>query len=172
MRHTLPLQYLDAVARAGSIRSAAQDLSITPSALNRRILAMEHELGVELFERHTNGVYLNSAGELFIQHVRNQMADLERVKSRIADLSGLRLGKVKIAATHEASRYFLPNEIAIYRKEFPGVSFQVNGMSRSVVADQLATYEADLIVVFQPDKLADVHTLIQAKQDMMCVVST
>ena len=48
MRHTLPLKYLDAFAQTNSIRSAAEQLSITPSALNRRILSIEEELGVEL----------------------------------------------------------------------------------------------------------------------------
>ena len=132
MRHMLPLKYLDAVVRSGSIRSAAIDLAITPSALNRRILSIEEELGVELFERHALGMRLNSAGEMFVQHIRSQMADLERVKSRIADLSGLRLGHVRIAATRETTRYFLPREIEKYRREFPGVTFNVEGMDRNL----------------------------------------
>ena len=44
MRHLLPLQYIDAVARTGSIRRAAETLNLTSTALNRRILAMEEEL--------------------------------------------------------------------------------------------------------------------------------
>ena len=81
MRHTLPLIYFEAVAKSGSIRAAAEELAITASALNRRIISMEEELGVELFERHANGVRLNIAGEVFIQHARRQLADLERVRS-------------------------------------------------------------------------------------------
>ena len=45
MRHMLVFRYLDMVARIGSIRRAAEELAITPSALNRRILAIEEELG-------------------------------------------------------------------------------------------------------------------------------
>ena len=51
MRHLLPLKYIDAVAKAGSIRKAAETLAITSTALNRRILAMEEDLGVPIFER-------------------------------------------------------------------------------------------------------------------------
>jgi len=40
MKHLLPLRYIDAVSKAGSIRKAAETLSITSTALNRRILAM------------------------------------------------------------------------------------------------------------------------------------
>ena len=96
MRHLLPFRYIDAIARAGSIRKAAETLAITPSALNRRLLAVEDELGVELFERMSNGVVLNVAGEILLEHIRNQISDMERVKSRIADLSGERRGSVSI----------------------------------------------------------------------------
>ncbi|HBA34791.1 MAG TPA: hypothetical protein DCZ12_11720, partial [Gammaproteobacteria bacterium] len=51
MRHLLTLRFIDAVARVGSIRKAGETLAITSTALNRRILAIEEELGVEIFER-------------------------------------------------------------------------------------------------------------------------
>ena len=49
MRHLLIYRFIDEVAKAGSIRKAAETLAITPSALNRRILALEEELGVPLY---------------------------------------------------------------------------------------------------------------------------
>ena len=48
MKHLLPLTYIDAVSKAGSIRKAAET-AITSAALNRQILAMEEELGVPIF---------------------------------------------------------------------------------------------------------------------------
>ena len=46
MKHLSHLSYIDMVARAGSIRKAAEQLNITSTALNRRILALEDELGM------------------------------------------------------------------------------------------------------------------------------
>lgn len=80
--HILPLRYIDAVAKAGSIRKAAETLAITSTALNRRIIAMEEELGVDIFERFPRGVRLTAAGEILIHHIRNQLGDLEQVKTR------------------------------------------------------------------------------------------
>lgn len=62
MRHQLILKYIERIAKTGSLRSAADELSITPSALNRRILSVEEELGVEIFERHPSGLRPNIAG--------------------------------------------------------------------------------------------------------------
>ena len=79
--------YIDAVARAGSIRKAAEALFITPSALDRRVQDLEQELGAELFERHARGMRLTAAGELFLHHVRAQRADFERIHAEIEHLT-------------------------------------------------------------------------------------
>ena len=75
------LKYIDEIARAGSIRRAAESLSITPSALNRRLIAIEDDLDVQIFERLPRGVRLNAAGEILIQHIRAQISDFERVQA-------------------------------------------------------------------------------------------
>lgn len=170
MRHLLPLKYIDAVARTRSFRAAAESINITPSALNRRIIAIEEELGVELFERTSKGVRLNSAGELFVQHIRTQIADLERVKSRIADLKGLRLGHVRIATTPEFARNFLPTEIQKYRKRFPGVSFEVHVSNRNNVENALSEQTSDLAIVLQPDKSGEFHSLANHGQQIHCLM--
>ena len=132
MRHLLPLRYIDAVVRAGSIRKAAEALSITSTALNRRILTMERELGVPIFERLPRGVRLSTAGEILIQHVRTQLSDMERVKSQIADLSGVRRGHISIACSQALMPVFLPEQIALYRREHPAVTFRVLRRDREV----------------------------------------
>ena len=78
MRHLRFLHYVDAVARVGSIRKAAEQLNLASSALNRRILDMEEELGVALFERGSQGVRLTTAGELFVSYIRRTAKDLSR----------------------------------------------------------------------------------------------
>jgi DNA-binding transcriptional LysR family regulator len=167
----LALKYVDAVARAGSIRAAAEVLAITPSALNRRILAIEKELEIEIFERHAHGVRLNSAGELFVHHVRSQMADLERVRSQIADLSGVRIGHVRIATTKEIGGRLLPRLIRDYRTEFPRVTFSLHSYDRGHVEQQLHNLEADLVLMFQPLHLADMHVIAHKQQHLLVAMA-
>lgn len=172
MRHQLIFTYLDKVARSGSIRRAAEELNITPSALNRRILALEKELGVNIFERHSTGVRPNIAGEIFLQHARGQIADLEDVKSRIADLSGLRRGHVKIACTAEIIRYFLPTQIQKYRTQFPAVTFDISVYTRGDAENSLADLSSDIALVFEPIKLTDFQNVISVQQPLYCIMST
>ncbi len=61
MKHLRTLAYVTEIARAGSIRRAAERLSITPSALTRQIQDLEYELGTPIFERLAQGMRLNAA---------------------------------------------------------------------------------------------------------------
>jgi len=170
MRHLLPLKYIEAIAKYGSIRKAADRLAITPSALNRRLLSMEEELGVLLFERLPGGVRLTTAGEIMLDHIRNQISDMERVQSRIADLSGMRRGHVSIACSPESLGQFLPNQIKNYRDKFSGVTFQVNVCARGEAESTLADHSSDIALVFEPVKLADFQILFTLKQPIVCIV--
>ena len=77
MRNLQIYRYVDTISRTGSIRKAADRLNITSSALNRRILSLEDELGFQIFERIGNGVRLNTAGELVVVMFRKQQGATE-----------------------------------------------------------------------------------------------
>jgi len=158
------------VAREGSIRRAAERLAITSTALNRRILQLEEELGQPIFERLASGVRLNIAGEIFVQHVRNQMADLSRVQSQIADLSGIRRGHIRIASGPDALRQFLPAAIAAYRQEHPAVTFELKRMDGESAKAKLGNLEADIAVIFAPVKTPDFHVAAAVRQPLHCLM--
>lgn len=166
MRHLQPLEYFNAIVAAGSIRKAAETLSITSTALNRRLLAIEEELGVDLFERVPKGVQLSAAGEILLLHIREQISDMARVKSQISDLKGERRGHVAIACSQAILTSFLPVEISKYRSQHPFVTFSVQVRDRAAAEDALLDRSADLALVFEPVQLADFQTLLAVKQSV------
>lgn len=170
MRHLLPFRYVEAIAKAGSIRKASELLAITPSALNRRLLSLEEEMGVPIFERLATGVRLNTAGEILLGHIRSQISDMERVKSQIADLSGIRSGHVTIACSPEALGEFLTDQVCLYQQQFPGVSFSVDQHFRGFAENALVEHIADVALVFEPLKLADFQVVMNLRQSMMCIM--
>ena len=151
MRHQLTLTHIDAIARHGSIRRAAEALAITPSALNRRLLALEDELGAPLFERRARGVRLSAAGELFVHHARRQIADMARVRATIEDMKGARRGHVGIAVDRSLPPARLAAMIAAHRREHPGVTFRLLPCDRGDAATLLGDYSVDLAVVLEPE---------------------
>ena len=171
MRQLTPLQFVEAVARAGSIRKAAEGMALTSTALNRRVLALEEELGVPIFERLPRGVRLSTAGELLIHHLRSQAADFEKLKSQIADLAGERRGHVAIACSQAFLPYFLPEQIGTYRRDHPGVTFSVRVRDRTAAEAALVDHDADLALIFEPVRLSDVQILGSARQTVHAVMA-
>ena len=157
------LNYIDVVARRGSIRKAADVLNITSTALNRRILALEAELGTEIFERLPQGVRLNVAGELLIQHIRKSMSDLSRLQSQISDLSGVRRGLVSIASGPEIVGRFLPHQIARYRRQFPDVSFDIKRRAPQQALRALQDFDCDVALLFGAMPPPDYQTLLSVE---------
>jgi DNA-binding transcriptional LysR family regulator len=171
MKHLRIMRYVDEVARAGSIRKAADHLNVTASAVNRRIMDLEEELGAQLFERRPRGVRLTAAGEVFVSYLREQDGDVERMKSQIEDLKGMRRGTVRIACSQALALDFLPREIGEFRKRHSLVSFDVKVLDHEQAMAALASYEVDLVLVFRPPFLANFQSLMTLEQRMVAVVA-
>ncbi|EJN08686.1 LysR family transcriptional regulator [Herbaspirillum sp. YR522] len=172
MKHLQTFRFIDDVARRGSIRKTAENLNITPSALTRKIRDFEEELGAAIFERLPQGMRLNAAGELLIRHIRDQLADFDRLRSQIADLSGVRRGHVTVACSQAFVDSVLPDEIAAYRTQFPQVSISVQVRDHSAGLAALASFEADLALLLDPPLAIDMRELLVTAQPLCAVMSS
>ncbi|QIJ76989.1 LysR family transcriptional regulator [Methylobacterium sp. NI91] len=170
MKHLRSLTAVAEVARSGSIRRAAERLNITPSALTRQIQDIEYELGTPIFERLAQGMRLNAAGELLVRHIRDQAADLDRVRSQIADLSGVRRGHVALACSQAFVNRMIPEEVETYRTQFPQVAFSVQVRDHDQAVAALVSFEADLALVLQPPPSAELHALYAGRQSLCALM--
>ena len=116
LRPPVCLTYVDAVARHGSIRKAADTLNVASSALNRQILDLEKDFGSALFERLPRGVRLTAAGEVFLAYTRQAISELKAVESQVEQLRGLVRGQVGVAAVELVAGELLPSAITHSRR--------------------------------------------------------
>lgn len=170
MNHLRFLKYIDEIARAGSIRQAAERLHVAPSAVNRRLQDVEDELGTPIFERLPRGMRLTAAGELFIGYVRSRAADLEQVRSRIEELRGLRRGTVRLAVSQALAPAFLPQAIASFRKQHPLVDFRVDVVDHIRALSALRAFETDLALVLGLAPDPDLEIVAQLEQKLLAVM--
>lgn len=79
------LEQLDAFARNGTLRRAAEELHITQPALSRSMKKLESELGVTLFERNNSKITLNETGKIAAEYAKRVLdADREMVERTLA----------------------------------------------------------------------------------------
>ncbi|MGE4327343.1 MAG: LysR family transcriptional regulator [Pseudodonghicola sp.] len=153
------VNYMDEIARLGSIRRAAEKLNVSASAIDKQLLRAEEELGVSLFERHPRGVRLTSAGELLMYRLRNWQRDIRTVGTEIEELKGLRRGEVRIAAPQEAVLSFLPQALSGFLKENPKITNSVQVVESDQVRQMIIDGEADVGLTFSPRPLPGVTVL-------------
>jgi DNA-binding transcriptional LysR family regulator len=170
-RHMRIWQYVDEVARCGSIRRAAEKLNVTASAVQRRIQDIEQDLGNAIFERSKQGMQLTAAGELFLRWVRTQASDLDHVQSQIEDLSGMRRGRIRIACSQAVVHTFLPQQIARFSERYPLVSFHVNVCDHETAVQALTAFEADLALIFSSQRNPDLQPLMVLEQRLVALMS-
>jgi DNA-binding transcriptional LysR family regulator len=171
MRYAQLLEYIDQVARAGSIRRAAANLAITSSALNRQILDLEKEIGAVLFERLPHGVRLTTAGEILVAHARRTLSDLDHTKSILDDLRGLRQGSVRIAAIQALASTVLPRVIAAVLADHPRMEFKVDILDRDEVVRSVTNYIVDIGIVFNPKRDSMFQHLMEVEQALFVTVA-
>ncbi|EHS49519.1 transcriptional regulator, LysR family [Rhizobium sp. PDO1-076] len=159
MLHSRKLQYINEIARCGSIRKAAARLNVASSAINRQILALEAEIGVPIFERLPRGLRLTAAGELCIEHIRDVLKNYERLESRIRGLKMPQAGKVSIVTTVGLAAGPLPDIIARFIGQHPRVRVQLRNDGGSTTLNPVLTGEADIGLGFNIQATPGIRTL-------------
>ena len=171
MRYLKLFEYINAIVTSGSVRRAAEQLFITPSALDRRVQQLEEELEAPLFERHPRGMRLTAAGEIFLGYVRRHLAEIERVRSQIAGLQGLRHGRVDLVVSQALALHFLPQQIRRFSAQFPGVSFFVRVVDHQEAERALLAFEADLAIVVAPKMNSEILAINVLSQPLVAMMS-
>jgi DNA-binding transcriptional LysR family regulator len=164
------LTYVDAVARHGSIRKAADALNVASSALNRQILDLELDLGTALFERLPRGVRLTSAGEVFLAYTRQAISELKAVESQVEQLRGLVRGQVGVAAVESVAGELLPAAITQFQATHPFVRFNVRIGAPGALAACLIADEVDLILTHDPPPKKHVTVAATAAQALCALM--
>jgi DNA-binding transcriptional LysR family regulator len=148
--HGPALRYFAAVARSGSIRSAARELNVASSAVNRQILWLEQMLGHELFDRLARGVRLTPAGEVLRAHVQRTLSDFEATVGDLDALTGMQRGSVHVTTVESLAETLVPSVISAFRQRFPGIHLHVRLTGAEGVARALFAGETDVGFSFEP----------------------
>jgi DNA-binding transcriptional LysR family regulator len=122
LRH---LRYFVAIAEERSITRAAERLWIAQPGLSTQIRRLEAELGVKLLARHTRGVDLTDAGELFLERARAALAAAEEARSTGSRLEAGQVGSVRLGIATETPSRLAPSLLAAFGHDRPEVEVTV-----------------------------------------------
>ena len=146
--HSIFLRYFDEVARQGSIRKAANVLNISSTSVNRKILSIEEQMGIKLFERSPEGVELTPSGKIVLEHCRKTLYDYESIKTVIDDLRDLRTGHLSVQTIDSFTFSVLPRILRRFSDDYPSISLSVTADVPEHVSASVASGEVDIGINF------------------------
>ena len=124
------LRVFEAAARHLSFKEAANELSITQTAVSHQVKTLEDYLGVELFRRAGRGVQLTEAARACLPKLREGFdalaAAVETIRERGAET------ELRITAPPVFTARWLMPRLADFSKREPGVEVHVVGSSKMV----------------------------------------
>lgn len=133
------LRAFEAVARHLNFRAAAEELSLTQSAVSRQIQSLEDEVGAALFLRHTRAVELTGAGNILLRAAGQALERIDAAVRQIRQSAGRRSVAITTWASF-ASMWLIPR-LEAFQREHPDIDIRIDATDAAV---DLATADVDL----------------------------
>src|SRR5262249_23381087 len=130
MREELPptalLRAFSRVAETLSLKEAAADLNLSPSAVSRQIQSLEAFLGVALFRRLNPGLEITDEGRRYLDTVNRVLGELRRAQEGLQ----VRSRPLRVSALESFTESWLVPHLSDFERAHPGIELQVEATLR------------------------------------------
>jgi DNA-binding transcriptional LysR family regulator len=127
------LRAFEAVARHLNFRAASEEMALTQSAVSRQIQALEEEVGVSLFLRHTRAVELTGAGAQLLMAVSQSLPRIDNAVRQIRQSAGRRSVALTTFASF-ASMWLIPR-LEQFQRDNPEIDIRIDASDASLDLD-------------------------------------
>jgi LysR family transcriptional regulator, transcriptional activator for dmlA len=119
------LGFFSVLASAGSLSAAARELGITTPAVSKHLALMESRLGVSLVNRTTRRMSLAPEGELYLEHARRILGEIDDLGHLLGVAKGTPRGLLRVNATLGFGRSHVAPLISRFVRKYPQVEVQL-----------------------------------------------
>ncbi|NIE99400.1 LysR family transcriptional regulator [Pantoea sp. Acro-805] len=164
------LRFFLAVATELNFSRAAKRLNMTQPPLSRQIQLLEHQLGVELFERTTRTVVLTAAGRRFFIEAQDLLQRAHVAMLNTQKMSQGNIGSVNISFVASAVYAFLPMVVARGKEIYPHIDISLREMTTGEQFEALRLRQSDIGLVRAPSALTGVNSEILVNEPFVLAV--
>lgn len=152
------LRAFHAVFHLGKLSAAAEQLSLTQSAVSVLIRQLEDGLGTRLFDRTTRSLRSTQAAMEAIAVAERVLRDIDSLGSGLRDLGALRRGRVSLAVTPTLGEILLPAVIKRFGKLYPEIRVAIDDCAPDQFVSRVVGEHVDLGLGTPERAAADVDT--------------
>ena len=143
------LRVLVAVARCGSVTAAARVLNYAQPSVSHHLARLEAETGTKLIQRAGRGIRLTDAGRLLAERAAEVIGRLDAAENELAAYTGLRAGRLRLAAFPSALGTIVPAAAARLRAQQPSVDLRLTEAEPPEALRMLRAGYVDVALVFR-----------------------
>jgi DNA-binding transcriptional LysR family regulator len=143
------LRVLVAVARYGSVTAAAHALNYAQPSVSHHLARLEAETGTKLIQKAGRGIRLTDAGRLLAERAGEIIGRLDAAENELAAYSGLRAGRLRLAAFPSALATIVPAAAAMLHAEHPSVDLRLTEAEPPEALSMLKAGYVDVALVFR-----------------------
>lgn len=137
------LRFFLSVADERHFGRAAERIGMTQPPLSQGILALERELGVELFTRNKRHVELTSIGRQLVAHARTVVETADRMPVLARQMAAGEIGSLKLGFVPTTDYSLLPDLVGDYRRAYPDVHIVLREMASDSQLEAVAKGDID-----------------------------
>ena len=119
------LGFFSVLASVGSLSAAARELGITTPAVSKHLALMESRVGVSLINRTTRRMSLTPEGELYLEHARRILGDIDNMEALLGVSKATPKGLLRVNATLGCGRSHVAPLISKFERKYPEVEVQL-----------------------------------------------
>ena len=143
------LRVLVAVARHGSVTGAARALNYAQPSVSHHLARLEAETGTKLIQRAGRGIRLTEAGRLLAERATEVIGRLDAAENELAAFSGLRAGRLRLAAFPSAIATIVPAAAVILQEQHPTVDLRLTEAEPPEAVRMLRAGYVDVALIFR-----------------------
>ena len=152
------LRAFAAVYHLRKVSAAAEQLSLTQSAVSLSLRQLEEGLGARLFDRTTRTLQPTQAAREAIVLAERILRDAQDLSAGMLELTELRRGRVSVAITPTLAELLLPAAILRFRQRYPGIHVDVNDCAPDQFIGRVVGGQVDFGIGVPEQDGADVDT--------------
>jgi DNA-binding transcriptional LysR family regulator len=161
------VEYFLAVAEMRGFSAAADYLYISQSALSKQIMALEKELGVNLFDRSKRIITLTEAGETFRKHAHRLNDEYKAVIASLKEYKSA--ASLSIVAIPVIAQYGITSYIAQFQTAHPDIHLMLEEREASTILPALNNHQFDLAFVRDNYLDAEQYHTLEVNSDKFVV---
>ncbi|HSW07382.1 LysR substrate-binding domain-containing protein [Aquabacterium sp.] len=164
----LTLRLFVAICEEGNIARAAEREALVPSALSKRIAAIEAAVGTPLLQRGRRGVSPTAAGEALLRQARELLGAMDRLQAELSEFSAGAQGSVRVMASVSVLAEQLPDDLASFLAQHHAVRVSVDERLSHEILRSLREGSADIGVLWDNTDFHGLQTH-RYRSDHLCV---